>query len=225
MQVKGLKFEIKAVNDRGEIEGYASTFGNEDLGGDIVEKGAFRKTISDGNIALPILWGHDMRELVGVNKEMREDDVGLWVKGEINLEVSRGREAHSLAKQGAVRGLSIGYEPVKWEYVKQGEFNYVRLLKEVKLYEYSLTPIPMNPLATIESVKTFDGLLAELKAGRTISAATRSRLERIVEEVSALLSSDADEQTEDEAAKSARRAAEKALVEQLKSIQELSRWN
>ena len=220
MYTKGFEFKVDRIGDKGEIEGYASVFGNVDLGGDIVVAGAFNKTISDGNISCPILWGHSMQELIGVNKEMREDDRGLYVKGEINLDVSRGREVHSLAKQGAVKGLSIGYQAVKWEHEKTKAGDYIRHLKEVKLYEYSLTPVPMNPDAQITRVKNWDVFLEELKVGRTISRATRERLERIYTEISSLLEADAEE------ADTEQDEPRKALVEQLESIKgDLPKWD
>ena len=164
-----------------------------------------------------------MREVIGVTTEMREDEKGLFVRGELLLgEVARAKEVHALARKGAVKGLSIGYDAVKIDYAKDGD-RYIRYLKELKLYEYSFTPIPMNSLATVSDIKTFDSLLAEIKAGRVISAANRSRLERIVEEVSALLAAD-DQEAAEEAAKT-QGEPPKALVEQLKSIMELSKWN
>ncbi len=64
MKYKDIKLQIKNVTDQGQFEGYASTFGNEDLGGDIVAQGAFSKTINE-NKSVPILWGHSTREVIG----------------------------------------------------------------------------------------------------------------------------------------------------------------
>ena len=38
---KALTLDVKAVGDDGYFEGYAAKFGNIDLGGDIIVKGAF----------------------------------------------------------------------------------------------------------------------------------------------------------------------------------------
>ncbi len=217
MQSKGFSFEVKQVGERGEIEGYASVFNNIDLGGDIVMPGAFSKTISDGRVGVPILWGHSMQELIGVNKEMREDSTGLYVKGELNLEVSRGREVYSLAKQGAVTGLSIGYQAVKYELREDdGKMWPTRLLKEVKLFEYSLTPVPMNEEARITRVKDFDGFIRDLKEGRTISKATRERLQRMADEITSLLAAD-----EAEADNEQGEPQKQALIEQLTNLKEV----
>ena len=42
---KAARFEAKAVKPDGSFEGYASLFGAEDLGRDVVMPGAFRKSL------------------------------------------------------------------------------------------------------------------------------------------------------------------------------------
>jgi HK97 family phage prohead protease len=147
VEQRGFKFDVKSIDEQGVFEGYAAVFGNEDLGGDIIEPGAFKKTLQE-NPRMPILWQHDPREPIGVTLEAYEDMHGLRVRGQLNLETSRGREAYALLKQGALKGLSIGYDAVKeiWEGSK-------RRLKEIRLWEWSLVTFPMNPLAQVTAVK------------------------------------------------------------------------
>jgi HK97 family phage prohead protease len=116
------------------------------------------------NSKVPILWGHMSREVIGVNQQMSEDAKGLKVTGQLALDVQRGREAYSLMKMGAVKGLSIGYDPIVVDYSRMEKEN-VRILKEVKLWEYSVTPFPMNPEAQVTTVKSaseFDAMLHEI---------------------------------------------------------------
>ena len=40
-------FELKAVGESGAFEGYAAVYGNVDQGGDMIQPGAFGKTIAD----------------------------------------------------------------------------------------------------------------------------------------------------------------------------------
>lgn len=147
MEQKGFKFDIKSIDEQGIFEGYAAVFNNEDLGGDIIEPGAFKKTLKE-NPKMPILWQHDPREPIGVTLEAYEDERGLKVKGQLNLETTKGREAYALLKQGALKGLSIGYDAIKelWE-------GTVRRLKEIRLWEWSLVTFPMNPQAQVTAVK------------------------------------------------------------------------
>jgi hypothetical protein len=62
---------------------------------------------------------------------------------------------------GAVKGLSIGYDAVVVDYSKASEG--IRVLKEVKLWEYSLVPFPMNPEATVTGVKGLDEFESRLR--------------------------------------------------------------
>lgn len=190
MKYKDIKLQIKDVTDQGQFEGYAAAFGNEDLGGDIITQGAFSKTIQE-NQKVPILWGHSTREVIGVNQQMSEDSKGLKVTGQLAMDVQRAREAHSLMKMGAVKGLSIGYDPIVIEYSRM-EKESIRILKEVKLWEYSVTPFPMNPEATVTTVKSMEeleGLLHELiayKGTEKLSAEKTALIDQAMEKLSAL---------------------------------------
>lgn len=163
-------FKAEAVSDTGEVNGYASTFGNLDLGLDIVDKGAFTKTLKETKGVVPILADHNPYEQIGWNKSAGEDNKGLWVEGALNLKVQKAVERHALAKQalevGGNAGLSIGYYTIKAEPDPQN--NRIRRLKELKLAEYSFVTFPMNTAAMVSAAKHFSSvdkasfLLAEL---------------------------------------------------------------
>jgi len=161
-----LPFEVKALEVKedaaggkfAEFSGYAAVTGNLDQGRDIIEPGAFKDTIAEGT-AWPIQNDHiwDIKHNAGFNKAAREDDHGLFVEGELNLEKEAGREAYSTMKQaqklGAKAGLSIGYK------LPKGGAEYddaidARRLKRVGVFEYSNTLFPMNQSALVTSVKS-----------------------------------------------------------------------
>ncbi len=130
------------------VEGYASLFGRRDQGGDVVEPGAYAaslKALAGSGRRVRMLWQHDPREPIGVWDEVREDGRGLWVKGRILTEVTRGAEAAALVKAGAIDGLSIGYRTVRAEKGTGGE----RKLTELELWEVSLVTFPMLPEARV----------------------------------------------------------------------------
>ena len=97
---------------------------------------------------------------IGWNLRAEEDDKGLFVEGEIDLNVQKGREKYSLAKTalkiGAPMGLSIGYGTIKAE--PDREKPIIRRLKELKLYEYSIVTFPMNTEAMITAAKSLAGI-------------------------------------------------------------------
>ena len=126
------------------IEGYASLFGVEDLSGDRVAPGAFAASLAArGPEGLRLLYQHDAEEPIGIFREAFEDQAGLFVRAEINLETQRGAEAMSLLVQGALTGLSIGFNVVEAE-----RAGAARLLTEIDLWEVSLVTFPMLPGAS-----------------------------------------------------------------------------
>ena len=148
---KSFGFEVKAVDDNGTFTGYGSVFGNVDLGGDLVAQGAFKRTINNRGDKVKLLWQHDMSQPIGVWKSLEEDTHGLLVTGQLNLDVQQGREAYALLKQGALDGLSIGFQTVDDSY---DETSGVCTIKEVKLWEISLVTFPMNEAAEVTAVKS-----------------------------------------------------------------------
>ena len=151
-------FALKAEGESdGKFDGYASTFGNRDLQGDIVERGAFAETLKAHGGRVPILMGHVMQKVVGFGTHAEEDPKGLRVEGEFTLDSDEGRNAYAIArhasKVGHKFGLSIGYRPRK-DGVEWDEATGVRRLKSLDLYEYSLAAIPANPRARISRVKS-----------------------------------------------------------------------
>jgi HK97 family phage prohead protease len=176
----------------GLFTGYGSVFGVKDLQGDIVERGAFAKTIADRGGQIPLLWMHDARQPIGKGV-VSEDERGLKLEGQLNLEKQVGREAYSDLKAGIVSGLSIGYYTVKDSVDKDG----TRHLKELKLREVSLVTFPANEAAQVTGVKgdAIAELLAELKEGRVFSRANQDRLTRALAELQSALASAATEDT------------------------------
>ena len=150
-----LKIDTKSITDDGEyasFRGYASTFGNEDSYGDVIEKGAFTKTANEANGTLPMLWQHDTDEVIGTYPQMAENEHGLEVEGRIVLATQRGREAHALLKAGAIKAMSIGFT------IPEGKADFdqqtqTRSIREVRLWEISLVTFPANTRAAITQVK------------------------------------------------------------------------
>ena len=161
------------------ITGYASIFGLKDQGGDVVQPGAYAKSLARLRAAggtVRMLWQYDPAQPIGVWDEVREDQKGLWVSGRILTDVDRGREAAALIGAGAMDGLSIGYRTVTAEKDAKGR----RLLRELELWEVSLVTFPMLPEARVAAkadaglARTLTELASALaEARRTWAAADR----------------------------------------------------
>ncbi|PRX16932.1 prohead peptidase [Orenia metallireducens] len=147
-KTKRVPFELKNFDqETGIFTGYAAVFGNVDDGGDLIQPGAFTKTLKHNKDRIKICWQHDPYSPIGKPIEMKEDKKGLFVKGQIS-NTSLGKDVKILLKDGVINELSIGYDTVKKEW-KDG----VRHLKELKLYEFSPVTWAMNDEALITSVK------------------------------------------------------------------------
>lgn len=157
--------EVKALDEAGTLEGYASIFGNVDNGGDKVMPGAFVEGLAAARRAgrsVKMLWQHDTDQPIGVWDDLAEDAKGLWGKGRLVMEVPKAREVHALLKAGALGGLSIGYRTKE-----AAPENGVRVLKKLDLYEVSIVTMPMNERAKVTAIKTddLDDITEKLRAG------------------------------------------------------------
>lgn len=145
-------FELKAANEEGVFEGYASVFDLEDDGADVVQRGAFTTSLkARGPQEIKLLWQHDPSQPIGVIDDIMEDARGLFVKGRLLLDVARAREALALMRSGVLDGLSIGYRAKK---ARHNRVQGVRILDEIDLWEVSLVTFPMQQAARIHAYKS-----------------------------------------------------------------------
>lgn len=153
--------EIKGIGEDGTFTGIASMYGVSDLEGDIIEKGAFTKTIRE-NPEVPVLWQHDEEEVIGLGT-VAEKGNKIEISGKLDLEDPVAQNAYRKIKSGLVKGLSIGFMAVKKTF---GEENgqFIRRLQEIKLMEVSIVTFPAMPQAQITSVKNADEITQRLSA-------------------------------------------------------------
>ena len=144
--------DFKRIDNDGSFEGYASLFGQKDMGGDIVMRGAFAKSLAKrGAAGIRMLFQHDPGEPIGVWRTIKEDARGLFVCGQLLPDIARSREVLTLMREGAIDGLSIGFRTIKG---KSDKKNGVRRLHEIDLWEISIVTFPMLPQARISKVKS-----------------------------------------------------------------------
>lgn len=152
--------QIKASEDpdapEGTIEGYGSKFGLVDSYGEEVVSGAFKKSLRDWKKrkrVIPMLWQHQSDQPIGGWSDYEEDETGLKLIGQIDLETQRGREAWSAVKGGYVGGLSIGYFEIKADPWSWDPSDTPRKLFELDLREISVVTFPALREASIDAVK------------------------------------------------------------------------
>jgi HK97 family phage prohead protease len=208
--------DFKATSDiAGTFTGYVAVFNNLDGNGDVIEPGAFTKTLATARefkaqtrtpYLYPLLWQHDETEPIGGVTDASEDTNGLYIKGQYDLDTDLGRRAYSGAKMGYLTGLSIGYRTVKSMVSRDG----ARHLVEIALFEASPVTFPANDRAQITSVK------ARSAAYRTTVARSDDELARELEYQLAIMT------LESKAASIQSRLGDATLADETKQRQE--RW-
>ncbi|EOE7352798.1 phage major capsid protein [Enterobacter hormaechei] len=152
---------VKSVDeDKRVIVGIAST-PSPDRDGDILEPGGakFRDEI-------PFLWQHDRSQPIGncTPKMVRE---GIQITAQLvkptpdmpSQLAARLEEAWASIKSQLVKGLSVGFKPLKYAFLDSGGIHF----QEWEMLETSAVTIPANADCSIQTVKSFDRqLLAAL---------------------------------------------------------------
>ena len=169
----------------GQFTAYASVFGNIDSYGDIVTKGAFANDLArwekSGN-AIPVLFAHQMSDPdynIGHVISAEEDNVGLKITAQLDLESPKAKQVYRMLKGKRINQMSFAYDVTDGEQVKvDGQDVYE--IRDLKLYEVSVVTVGANQETEILSVKQLptvaDRLLADVKAGRVLSAKNENEL-------------------------------------------------
>lgn len=144
--------------DEGQFVGYASVFDNVDSYGDVVRRGAFAETLKSFGVngaGIPCYWGHRMDDPmmnIGQTVTAVEDERGLKVTVQLDLDTQHGRQVHRLIKQGRVREMSFAYDVLDSGWVEvDGREAYE--LKKLRIHEVSVVPIGANPETELLAVK------------------------------------------------------------------------
>ena len=178
--------KIEDIDNKGIVKFYASVFGNLDKAGDIVDPGAYSKTIAENIKEIQHYKNHDNRFMPGVITEAKEDDRGLIVTSKLILGTQLGKETYeeykAMAEVGKSMFHSIGYIPVKEE--KKDDGNH---LKEIFLREVStLTAHPANSEALTVDVKSEIDFIDQLLKS-DLSDVTLEKLESIKQKIQSLI--------------------------------------
>jgi len=157
MERKTFPLEIKEFSENGVLIGHLATFGNIDRTRDIVEKGAFKKTLKEKKV-FPFLWHHNpsIPDLVVGTFKGAENEHGLEIMAEFfdDEESQKVRKkTKRLIDRGVNVGLSMGFRSIKEKY-DTVDGQSVRRLLEIALEEGSITLFPANELALAENVKS-----------------------------------------------------------------------
>jgi HK97 family phage prohead protease len=161
-------FEIKEMDaGKREVAIYLSKFGVIDSDSDMIQKGAFAKSIlergplADSNRKIAFLRSHDWEKPIGKFLSLQEDDFGLFAVAELGHS-SYANDAWNDYMDGIIREHSIGFQYVsdKMRFMEDitapngvGFWN----ITEVKLYEGSAVLFGANEYTpTVDVMKSED---------------------------------------------------------------------
>ncbi len=208
------------TSDGGEIVAYASTFDRiPDAYGDIVAPGAFAKSLADWQASgnpIPLLFGHrtdDPRMNLGAVIEASEDERGLRIRARFDEDNEVAQYTRKLVKEGRLTKLSFAYDTLDSEIITLDDGTRATELKELKIYEISLVPIPANQLTEVLEVK--DGehkhVIRDLVAAVDLSYG--ETMEKICDLASKVLNEDDEDHTDEKNAAVCEKAPSKNVSE------------
>jgi HK97 family phage prohead protease len=178
---KTYEVEFKALDDDvpGRFRARVSAFGNVDVQGDRVIKGAFENDLKRWRKSgdhIPLIWSHDWANPyahIGSIDPAKaiETAEGLEVEGEIDLTNAFAAQVHSLMKRRLVKEFSFGYRVLDEKRAADGAND----LLELEIMEIGPTLKGANPATELLGVK------AELEAAASPTTLTDvlARLDKI----------------------------------------------
>lgn len=151
IQFKNFQIKEHKADESGNliITGYGAVFGNIDSYRDVIEKGAFAKTLVERKGRIAFAYQHDIWNPIGKIQEIKEDDHGLWIKVMLS---AADQDIQTKVKEGILSEMSIGYRTINSK-SEMRDGQEINLLTEIKLFEISLVTVAANPLAVIETMK------------------------------------------------------------------------
>lgn len=160
IQFKSCITQVKDIDEKGKVVFYASVFGTPDKTGEIVDFGAYKKTITEQFREIQHYKNHNPELMPGVLYELTEEQYGLKSVSQLILNTQLGRETYeeykAMAAAGKSMGHSIGYINVRQPEKESDNFIH---LKEIALREVStLTKRAAHSDALTVSIKSFDEL-------------------------------------------------------------------
>lgn len=220
-------FDVKTDGDQGRFQAMASTYDIDSVG-DKVRPGAFTKTLADWAAKgdnIPLLWSHRMDDPdynLGHVLDAKEVANGLLVDVQLDLTHAKAVQAYKLLKGKRVNNLSFAYktedEGRVTDPVSGKSYNELR---QLKMYEVSLTPIGANQHTQVLGVKEAAEFLQSLNA-ETLSKSDVVALSRALESTGTLLATvlgkfntDAGQQTGSHASEGTKGAARQMSVMQM----------
>lgn len=187
--------------DAGYFEGYASVFNGVDSYKDTIVKGAFSDTLKS-NPNVKMFFNHKSWEMpVGKWISLKEDEKGLFVKGELTPKNSLAEDLRASMKHGTIDGLSIGFILKNGDYT-ENEDGTRTINKISNLVEVSPVIFPADDAARIDLTSVKNAIDSMNSIGeienflREVGGLSKSGAKLLVSQMKNVLRREADETEE-----------------------------
>lgn len=161
IRARDIRFKVRSADsEEGRFTAYASVFGNVDSYGEVVVKGAFADTLDEwkgSGAPIPLLWGHNMADPdynIGAVTDAVEDETGLLVTAQLDMDSPKAAQVFRLVKSGRVNQMSFAFDVLDGADGETEDGQKAYLLKKIRLYEVSVVPIGANQQTEILTVKS-----------------------------------------------------------------------
>ena len=190
------------ANENGTISGYFSTYEKTpDSYGDIIEPGAFTKTIEarkESGHPFPLCWNHDFSSVIGVVDSVEEKEVGPYIEAHF-LDTELAQDVRKMVQSGAVYQFSFAYDVLKAREpdAEEKANGVLNVLEEVEVFEVSVVTVPANQNAVVTDVKSVD---PDTKSGRRNRKSDEEIIRGCIKSLESLLDEGGEDKEEEKEA-------------------------
>lgn len=181
-------FEMKA-DEVGGISGFFSTYDKTpDSYGDIIEPGAFTKTIEkrkESGHPFPLCFNHDFSAVIGAVDSVKDTEKGPFIEAHF-LDTQLSQDVRKMLLSGAIYQFSFAYDILSSRAPNEEEkkAGVTNVLTEVDVFEISVVTVPANQNAVATEVKAIE---SEVKQGKRNSKSDEDVINQIIELAQSLL--------------------------------------
>jgi HK97 family phage prohead protease len=157
---KTCNLELKELDDKGGVVGFYYAAWTKDMNRDIIEPGAYKKTLQENKNK--VYHNRDHADPVGVPTEFNQDEKGAYVYSKLALKTIAGNDMYEQYKAGLVTGHSQEFFTIK---SYEDDRRRARVITEIKLWGVtSMTGIPANLDTPTIEIKSAESLLERMRA-------------------------------------------------------------
>lgn len=171
--------ELKDFDQKqGIVTFYFAHFGNKDSDNDIIQEGAYTKTLNENRKRIKHFKNHDLTQVPGVIMDLQQDQRGAYAVSQL-AKTTLGRDTLIEYESGIITEHSQGFNIVKEDFSQMDGAN---IIKEIRLWEVSsLTAWGANELTPMVDLKHANDIIQMMQRINSLLTKTAISDERAKE--------------------------------------------